>query len=193
MGVEGQRPPLLPLFLIGFLALAGLASIGAIPAALLPFLREASRMCLLVAIVALGMKIAPRRLLAFGPRPLLAIVGQTDSECPDVWTGSRYITAASQTGGFAGDICESSWNTMLEVMGLTATGIRTMFQLSEGAVANTIVVTVDEDEVGESDVNGWTYDRLTRYLEFHGDAVPPRDSLIFVTYTIDSGYVASTN
>ncbi len=77
VGVEGQRPPLLPLFLVGFLALAALASIGAIPAALLPFLREASRLCLLVAIVALGTKIAPRRLLAFGSRPLLAIVGQT--------------------------------------------------------------------------------------------------------------------
>jgi uncharacterized integral membrane protein (TIGR00698 family) len=74
---EGRRPPLLPLFLIGFLALATLASIGAIPSALLPVLREASRLCLLVAIVALGTKIAPRRLLAFGPRPLLAIVGQT--------------------------------------------------------------------------------------------------------------------
>ena len=75
--VRVRTPPLLPLFLAGFLALAALASLGAIPAVLLPVLREASRLCLLVAIVALGMKIAPRRLLAFGPRPLLAIVGQT--------------------------------------------------------------------------------------------------------------------
>ena len=73
----GRRPPLLPLFLLGFLVLAALASIEAIPAALLPVLRDASRLCLLVAIVALGMKIAPRRLLAFGWRPLLAIAGQT--------------------------------------------------------------------------------------------------------------------
>jgi uncharacterized integral membrane protein (TIGR00698 family) len=71
------RPPLLPLFLVGFLILAGLASAGAIPADWLPILRDAARFCLLVAIVALGMKIAPRRLLAFGPRPLLAILGQT--------------------------------------------------------------------------------------------------------------------
>ena len=74
---QGRPPPALPLFLIGFLALAGLASTGAIPLMLLPVFREASRMCLLVAIVALGMKIAPRRLLAFGSRPLLAIAGQT--------------------------------------------------------------------------------------------------------------------
>jgi len=74
---RGRTPPLLPLFLVGFLTLAALASIGVIPSAVLPVLREASRLCLLVAIVALGMKIAPRRLLAFGPRPLLAIVGQT--------------------------------------------------------------------------------------------------------------------
>jgi hypothetical protein len=123
---------------------------------------------------------------------LSAIVGQTDSECPDVWTGSRYITAASQTGGLAGDICESDWHSMLEVMGLTATGIRSTFQLSEGAVPITIVVEVDEDEVGEDAVNGWTYDRPTRYVEFHGDAIPPRDSLITVAYTIDPGYVPPT-
>jgi uncharacterized integral membrane protein (TIGR00698 family) len=74
---KGRTPAPLPLFLVGFLALAALASTGAIPAALLPVLREASRLCLLVAIVALGMKIAPRRLLASGSRPLLAIIGQT--------------------------------------------------------------------------------------------------------------------
>ena len=75
--VQARTPPPLPLFLAGFLALAVLASTGAIPAPFLPVLREASRLCLLVAIVALGMKIAPRRLLAFGSRPLLAIVAQT--------------------------------------------------------------------------------------------------------------------
>jgi hypothetical protein len=121
-----------------------------------------------------------------------AIVGQTDSECPDVWTGSRYITAAAQTGGLAGDICQSSWDSMLEVMGLTAVGIRSTFQLRDGAVPNTIEVTVDEDEVGEDAVNGWTYDRPTRYVEFHGDAIPPRDSVIVIKYTIDPGYVPPT-
>jgi hypothetical protein len=117
------------------------------------------------------------------------IVGQVNSACDDVWTGIRYINAANQTGGHAGDICESSWNTMLEIMGLRATGISDQFQLSKGAVAATIEVTVGTDEVQQSDVDGWTYDALTRYLRFHGDAIPPRDSVINVTYTVDPGYV----
>src|SRR5688572_30696345 len=73
----GRRPAPLPLFLAAFLALAAVASAGILPAALLPVLRDASRLCLLVAIVALGMKIAPRDLLASGTRPPLAIAGQT--------------------------------------------------------------------------------------------------------------------
>jgi hypothetical protein len=119
-----------------------------------------------------------------------AIVGQVDSECDDVWTGVRYISAANQTGGLAGDICESSWNTMLEDMGLKATGISDQFQLTKGAIPGTIVVTVDTDEIHQSDVNGWTYDAATRFLRFHGDAIPPRDSLVNVTYTVDPGYVS---
>ena len=33
-------------------------------------------------------------------------------------------------------------------------------------------------------------DAFTRYLQFHGDAVPPRGSTILVRYTVDPGYVA---
>lgn len=70
---EAQRPPLLPLFLVGFLAFAVLASLGLLPADLLSALAGTSRFLLLVAIVALGSKIAPRQLRDFGWRPLLTI------------------------------------------------------------------------------------------------------------------------
>lgn len=76
-GEIGGRPPLLPLFLVSFLIFAGLASLGLLPEPLLLALAETSRFLLLVAIVALGSKIAPRQLREFGWRPLFAISAQS--------------------------------------------------------------------------------------------------------------------
>lgn len=76
-GEMRERPPLLPWFLVGFLVFAALASLGLIAGEFQQLLAEASRFCLLVAIVGLGAKIAPRQLAAFGLRPILVIVGQS--------------------------------------------------------------------------------------------------------------------
>lgn len=119
-----------------------------------------------------------------------AIVGHTNSPCPEVWYGSRYINAAIQTGGFTGDICESNWNGMLATMGLHAVGIRESFKLEHGAQPDTIEVLVDDLTVVRSETEGWTYNPATWYLTFHGSAVPPRDAVITVSYLIDPGNVA---
>ena len=119
-----------------------------------------------------------------------AIVGQADSPCPEVWHGSRYIAAASNTGGFTGDICESNWNGMLATMGLHAVGIRDSFKLDDGAQADTITVDVDGASVVQSDTDGWTYDPRTWYVTFHGASVPPRDAVITISYVVDPGNVA---
>ena len=72
-----ERPPLLPLFLLGFLLFAALASFGIIGPAGQHLLGDASRFFLLAAIVGLGAKIAPRQLREFGLRPILVITGQS--------------------------------------------------------------------------------------------------------------------
>lgn len=76
-GERLERPPLVPWFLVGFLVFAALASVGIVAGELQRLLAEASRFCLLVAIVGLGAKIAPRQLAAFGMRPILVIIGQS--------------------------------------------------------------------------------------------------------------------
>jgi len=70
-------PPILPAFLLGFVAFACLASTGAIPPAVGAALRDLSRFCLLVGIVALGMKIAPRQIIAVDRGLALAVTAQT--------------------------------------------------------------------------------------------------------------------
>jgi len=76
-GAGGERPPLLPWFLVGFLALAALASVGAIPASWLPVLAWVARFCLTVAIVAFGTRISLPLLLRAGSRTMTAILLQS--------------------------------------------------------------------------------------------------------------------
>lgn len=72
-----QRPPLLPLFLAGFLCLMAANSLQLIPAALAATLNTASRACLVIAIAALGVKTSFQALASLGWRPVLMLVGET--------------------------------------------------------------------------------------------------------------------
>jgi uncharacterized integral membrane protein (TIGR00698 family) len=76
-GVADDRPPLLPLFLLGFAALVALNSAGWLPAVAASSMQEASRWCLVVAIAALGTKTSLGELASVGWRPVAIIVGET--------------------------------------------------------------------------------------------------------------------
>lgn len=74
---DGQRPPLVPGFVIGFLALATLASFGVLPAALVTLLGDASRWLLLMAIAAVGMKTNLKQVLSLGGAAMALMVLET--------------------------------------------------------------------------------------------------------------------
>lgn len=117
-----------------------------------------------------------------------AIIGPPASEgCDDATPGHRYREFTDSLGGTVGDICESDFANVMSEMGLTATGVRRAFQLSEPAKVGTIEVYVDEELVEESQINGWTYNETTMFLTFHGNGIPPRGSTIVANYTIQSG------
>ena len=71
------RPPLLPWFAVAFLVIAVVNSLGWIPRPAADLGGEASRVCLVLAIAALGLKTNLRQLLAVGPRPILLVAGET--------------------------------------------------------------------------------------------------------------------
>lgn len=71
------RPPLLPAFVIGFLALAAINSIGLIPEAVASFAGDASRWALLTAIAAVGMKSSLKRIFDVGGQAITLLIGQT--------------------------------------------------------------------------------------------------------------------
>ncbi|MEU8225064.1 putative sulfate exporter family transporter [Kribbella sp. NPDC048915] len=62
---------LVPLFLIGFLAAAGLRSAGVVPTSWLPTLSVIGTVLITSALVAIGLSLRPRELRDAGPRPLL--------------------------------------------------------------------------------------------------------------------------
>ena len=73
----GKRPPLLPGFVLGFLVLAALNSVGVIPAALADWAGVLSRWALLIAIAAVGIKTSLKRMLDVGGTAIGLIVAET--------------------------------------------------------------------------------------------------------------------
>jgi uncharacterized integral membrane protein (TIGR00698 family) len=74
---DGKRPPLVPMFVLGFLVLAGLNSAGLIPPALSALLAKVSSWALLAAIAAVGMKTDLRNVFQVGRGAIILIVGET--------------------------------------------------------------------------------------------------------------------
>lgn len=74
---QGARPPLLPGFLLGFVALVVLNSFGFVPAGVGTVLASASRWCLVVAIAALGVKTSFADLARLGWQPVAMLVAET--------------------------------------------------------------------------------------------------------------------
>lgn len=74
---DGKRPPLLPGFVLGFLVLAALSSLGFIPVVLAEAAAVISRWCLLIAIAAVGIKTSLARMLEVGGGAIALLVIET--------------------------------------------------------------------------------------------------------------------
>lgn len=74
---DSARPPLLPGFVIGFVVLAGLNSLGVIPQALAELASNLSRWALLVSVAAVGIKTSLARILDVGTLAIFLLVLET--------------------------------------------------------------------------------------------------------------------
>ena len=74
---DEKRPPLVPGFVVGFLLLATLNSVGLIPEAARDAASTASRWALVTAIAAVGMKTQLREVLRVGPAAIGLVVAET--------------------------------------------------------------------------------------------------------------------
>ncbi len=74
---NAPRQPILPWFLIGFLVLVLITSTGMVPQPVTDTLNSASRLCLITAIAALGIKTSFQKLAVVGWRPVALMIAQT--------------------------------------------------------------------------------------------------------------------
>lgn len=74
---QGKRPPLVPLFVAGFVLMALIANSGWLAPIAIQIMSQLAMLCLVTATVALGIKTSPRALMAGGWRPVLVVVLQT--------------------------------------------------------------------------------------------------------------------
>jgi hypothetical protein len=127
-----------------------------------------------------------RNLVSSGERLIVsAIVGpEISAGCEGAKPGSRYQTMADAFGGFKGNICDTSFDEIMEELGLQAGGMKTSFILENFAVESSIEVWIDEDVSPSDSEHGWTYDAKYHVLYFHGDGIPARGSRIQVEYEV---------
>ncbi len=88
----GERPPIIPSFVVGFLVLATLNSLGFIPAAVSDLMSQASRWLLLTAIAAVGMKTNLKQVLAVGGSAIALIIVQTIFIATVILSGVYFLT-----------------------------------------------------------------------------------------------------
>ncbi|AXC49240.1 putative sulfate exporter family transporter [Paracoccus suum] len=89
----GKAPPLLPGFVIGFLVLAAVNSMGLIPPAVAAAAGKVSTWCLLIAIAAVGIKTSLGKMLEVGPGAIALLVAET------VFLGAWVILGLHMIGG----------------------------------------------------------------------------------------------
>ncbi|MEO0774735.1 MAG: putative sulfate exporter family transporter, partial [Pseudomonadota bacterium] len=90
--VSGDRPPILPTFVVGFLVLAVISSTLPVPQAITDLVSAASRWFLLIAIAAVGMKTNLKQVLSVGPAAIALIVVETIFIAVVMLAGIMFLT-----------------------------------------------------------------------------------------------------
>lgn len=100
---------------------------------------------------------------------------------------TRYIEAALLTGGFRDSICAPDYTDILARIGLGVSGLLDSFELSRLPDSTTLRVWVDNVEIPEREVDGWTYSHGDNAVVFHGRAVPRSGMEVLVEYEVILG------
>ncbi|MEV0680340.1 putative sulfate exporter family transporter [Actinosynnema sp. NPDC050436] len=90
-GVNRRRGPLVPLFLLGFLAMVAVRSVDVLPVGVLDVAKAATTGLFAVAMFGLGTAVRPRGLLATGPRALLLGLLATLLVCSVAYLSLRVV------------------------------------------------------------------------------------------------------
>ncbi len=117
-----------------------------------------------------------------------AIVGDEPEGCASgigaASAGTRYLTAAVQTGGYMDSICSDDYTEILERVGLDVAGLQDTFLLNQVAEPGTIRAWVDGVEMPERDRDGWQYSPGDNAIVFEGLSVPRAGMEVVAEYEL---------
>jgi hypothetical protein len=135
-------------------------------------------------------------------RPPLALTGERswlvqfmgvtdgDSSCKtSTWSqagysgvGLKYMQLASLSGGVSEPICDADMKRALTNVKSRVLEVMTEYHLDRLPNLTTLQVFVNGALVPQDATNGWTYYAARNTVRFHGNAVPPVDSSIRISY-----------
>lgn len=95
--------------------------------------------------------------------------------------GKGYYEVVADMGGTFLSICDVDWGIKMETIAKDSI-IKSGFELSDIAIANTIEVTVDSTPSAN-----WVYDSVNNTVVFNGGHIPAIGSVIEITYNILGG------
>ena len=127
---------------------------------------------------------------------LHAIVGDVPAGCASGQSaadpGSRYVEAATSTGGYIDSICAEDYSEMLTRIGLDVAELEDTFFLTRLPRTETLEVYVDGVLMVEREVDGWRYSLGDNAVVFEGRAVPRPGMQVKVQYEVQAGHVGDT-
>jgi hypothetical protein len=117
-----------------------------------------------------------------------AIVGLSDSDCPEAERGTGYLELVEQVGGTAASICAADWTVILDQLGVAAAGLDAEFFLSRVPVEATLEVSVESGGTETPYVldRDYGYDRARNSIAFYA-LYPPPLSVVSIAYQVRSG------
>ncbi len=127
-----------------------------------------------------------------------ALVVQDTNECSQqqvqsgATVGTRYISAAEETDGLLGNICQDDFADILTELSYRASRLRDTFYLTKLPAPATLFVAVNDEELPCTD-GAWTYQtegegsELVGKIVFARESLPPPDASISIIYDYGTG------
>lgn len=110
-----------------------------------------------------------------------AIIGDVPNGCATAAAGTRYKEVVDDIGGVLHTICTDNFGPALQAIGVEATQPQSEFFLTRQAIANTIVVKVNNVTQPAS---AWFYTGASNSVTFNAGSVPAPGSTITIDYDV---------
>jgi hypothetical protein len=98
--------------------------------------------------------------------------------------GKRYKEISDATNAFYVDISENFSDTLIEI-GTSIVGLINKFELNKVPAPGTLKLFMNNKQVPENDIDGYTYDAAENTISFHGTYMPGPKTKVKLSYDVN--------